>query len=83
MRIKLKARIKEQTIQDIPIYTDFIKLDAFLKFSNLAETGGMAKRLIEEGRVLVNGEVCDKRGKKLYPGDTVELGGSRLRIASE
>lgn len=83
MKIKIKAKIKEPVIEDIQIYTDFIKLDAFLKFSALADTGGMAKLLIEEGGVTVNGEVCTKRGKKLYPGDIVEVGGRRMKIAAD
>ncbi len=55
------------------IQTEFIKLDALLKFSALAETGGEAKILIQEGFVHVNGKVCTARGKKIYPGDTVFL----------
>ena len=42
----------------IEITTEFIKLDALLKFSGLADTGGEAKLLIQEGKVMVNGEVC-------------------------
>ena len=56
------------------IETEFIKLDSLLKYEGLAETGGEAKRLIQEGMVKVNGEVCTMRGKKLRPGDRVELG---------
>jgi ribosome-associated protein len=41
-----------------------------MKYSNAAESGGMAKIAIQEGEVLVNGEVCTMRGKKLYPGDS-------------
>lgn len=52
------------------IGTEFIKLEAALKFSNAVESGGMGKTVIQEGQVLVNGEVCTMRGKKLYPGDT-------------
>ena len=55
----------------INITTEFIKLDAFLKFAGVAGTGGEAKMLIAEGRIEVNGEVCTQRGKKLYPGDVV------------
>ena len=54
----------------IVIGTEFIKLEAALKFANAVESGGMAKTVIQEGFVLVNGEVCTMRGKKLYPGDT-------------
>ena len=59
----------------ISITTEFIKLDALLKFSNVVSTGGEAKTLIQEGEVSVNGEVCTMRGKKIRPGDRVEIGG--------
>ena len=58
-------------MEKIRINTDFIKLDALLKFAGLCETGGEAKELIQGGAVKVNGEVCTMRGKKLRPGDTV------------
>ena len=54
----------------IYIDTEFIKLQDAMKYANAAESGGMAKTAIQEGDVLVNGEVCTMRGKKLYPGDT-------------
>lgn len=57
------------------IGTEFIKLEAALKFANLVPSGGIAKEEIQEGNVKVNGEVCTMRGKKLYPGDTVEFMG--------
>ena len=59
----------------IPIETEFIKLEALLKFSGLAETGGHAKELILDGQVTVNGEVCTQRGKKLRKGDQAVLSG--------
>lgn len=65
----------------IEINTEFIKLDAFLKFSGMCETGGEAKLCIEDGLVKVNGEVCTMRGKKLRPGDTVELDGEFCEVA--
>jgi len=55
----------------VVIGTEFIKLEAVMKFANMVESGGMAKAEIQEGYVKVNGEVCTMRGKKLYPGDTV------------
>jgi ribosome-associated protein len=64
--------MKEQIIE---ITTEFIKLDALLKFANVTATGGEAKSVIQEGEVKVNGQVCTMRGKKLRPGDRVELGG--------
>ncbi len=51
----------------------FIKLEQFLKFGNIAETGGMAKLMIQDGIVEVNGEVCTMRGKKLYNNDVVSV----------
>ncbi len=60
-------------MEKIRINTEFIKLDAFLKFAGLCETGGEAKELIQGGAVKVNGEVCTMRGKKCRAGDTVEL----------
>ena len=54
---------------EIKIETEFIKLDALLKFANLVSSGGEAKIRIAEGEVLVNGEICTMRGKKMRPGD--------------
>ena len=64
----------------ILIHTDFIKLDAMLKFAGLVETGGEAKLLIQQGQVQVNGEVCTMRGKKLRGGDTVTLAGRTVAV---
>mgnify|MGYP001864079304 CR=1 FL=1 len=65
---------------EIKIDTEFIKLDALLKFANLVLSGGEAKIRIAEGEVLVNGEACTMRGKKLRPGDTVTLDGETVKI---
>ena len=65
---------------EIPISTELIKLEAFLKFAGAAETGGEAKNRIQNGDVLVDGEVCTMRGKKLVPGDVVEYDGQTLKI---
>lgn len=59
----------------IKITTEFIKLDALLKFAGAVGTGGEAKLAIQEGEVTVNGEICTVRGKKIRPGDRVEIGG--------
>ena len=66
--------------QEIAISTEFIKLEAFLKFAGAVSTGGEAKNLIQDSLVKVNGEICTMRGKKLHPGDTVELNGRRLTV---
>ena len=67
---------KKNNAQPVFIETEFIKLESFLKFAGAAETGGDAKNRIQNGEVLVDGEVCTMRGKKLYPGMAVELDGS-------
>lgn len=69
--------MKETTVT---ITTEFIKLDALLKFAGISETGGEAKQAIQDGEVRVNGEVCTMRGKKLRPGDKVELSGVRIVV---
>ena len=62
------------------IDTEFIRLQDLLKFSGMTETGGQAKYLIQEGYVLVNGEVCTMRGKKLVEGDRVTLDEKTLEV---
>jgi len=57
------------------IDTPYIKLDSFMKAVNAASSGGEAKFFITEGKVLVNGETELRRGRKLYPGDRMEVGG--------
>ena len=70
--------MQEQTIQ---ITTEYIKLDALLKFANVVMTGGEAKQAIQAGDVTVNAEVCLLRGRKIRTGDIVEVGGQvRLKV---
>lgn len=64
----------------IEIKTEFIRLDALLKFASAVESGGEAKLLIQDGQVRVNGEPCTMRGKKLYSGDTVSLDGNEYLV---
>ena len=70
-------------MEKIRINTEFIKLDALLKFAGLCETGGEAKELIQGGAVKVNGEVCTMRGKKLHPGDEVTFLQNTWRVTEE
>ncbi len=65
----------------IKINDEFIKLDSLLKFSGLAETGGEAKVLIQSGQVLVNGEVCTMRGKKMRDGDKAQYGDRIVEVS--
>ncbi len=66
--------------EEVKISTEFIKLDQFLKFCGLAETGGHAKEIILEGAVSVNGQLCVQRGKKLVPGDVVTVDEYRIVV---
>ena len=69
----IKAHIAKKDRKQIEIRTDFIRLDSFLKLCNVAETGGHAKFLVQDGEVKVNGEVTLSRGKKIHKGDEVEF----------
>lgn len=64
--------MKQETME-VTIQTEYIKLYSLLKFAGLCDTGGFAKELVQQGAVRVNGEVCTMRGKKIRPGDTVEV----------
>ena len=67
-------------MESIQITTEFIKLDALLKFAALVGTGGEAKMVIADGMVSVNGETCTMRGKKIHPGDTVRFADSEILV---
>ena len=81
MKVKIKARVKDA--EKIAVTTEYIKLDSLLKFANIAESGGMARALVDEGIVLVNGEICTQRGKKLRPGDRVTVDGNVFEVTAE
>lgn len=73
----------ETAPKEVAIRDEFIKLDSFLKFAGAVLSGGEAKELIQGGKVLVNGEVCTMRGKKMRPGDEAQLGGRIYRVTAE
>ena len=78
----MKVVVKKKNLNpDVPvlIQTEFIKLEAAMKLAH-AVSGGMAKTIIQNGDVLVNGEVCTMRGKKMYPGDTFTFMGTKYLI---
>ena len=64
----------------ITIRDDFIKLGQAMKLAGLVETGVEAKYEIEEGKVKVNGEPENRRGRKLYKGDTFSYKGSTVTV---
>lgn len=67
-------------METIEIKTEYIKLDALLKYAALVPSGGEAKTVVAAGEVRVNGEVCTMRGKKLRAGDVVEYDGQRILV---
>jgi ribosome-associated protein len=64
----------------VKITTEFIKLDQLLKFAGAVAIGSEAKELILDGQVMVNGEVCTMRGKKIRSGDTVTVNRQDISI---
>jgi ribosome-associated protein len=70
-------------MEKIAIKTEYIKLDALLKYAALLASGGEAKTAVAGGLVKVNGEVCTVRGKKLRPGDRVTFGGQTVEITAD
>ena len=62
-------------MKTIQIYSKFIKLDQLLKFAGIAESGSVAKAMILDEMVTVNGEDVTARGKKIVPGDQIQVEG--------
>ena len=60
-------------MEKVKIDTEYIQLQQFLKLINLVSSGGEAKEIITQGVIQVNGETEIRRGKKLYPGDKVNI----------
>ena len=77
--MKVTVKKKDNSIP-LTITTEFIKLQDAMKFANIVMSGGEAKTLIQEEQVLVNGEVCTMRGKKLRPGDRFEFMGQTYLV---
>ena len=78
--MKVVVKKKDNSIP-VSITTEYIKLQDAMKFANIVYSGGEAKTLIQEGEVLVNGEVCTMRGKKLYNGDRFTFNGETYLIS--
>lgn len=81
--MKIVAKAAKRRTETAKINTEFIRLDGFLKFKGIAETGGQAKQLIQDGKIKVNGEICTARGKKIRGGDTVSAFSTDYKIIYE
>jgi ribosome-associated protein len=67
-------------MREVPIREDAIKLGQFLKLADLVDYGSDVRPLVQDGQVLVNGEVETKRGRQLRKGDVVTLGNKQVRV---
>ena len=67
-------------VERVWIDTDYIRLQDLLKLSGVCSTGGMAKVVIQNGEVNVNGEVCTMRGKKMRAGDFAEFEDTKVEV---
>ena len=67
-------------METITIRDEFIKLGQALKLAGLVDSGVMAKEVILDGLVKVNGNVEIQRGKKLYPGDVFSFDGEDVEV---
>ena len=79
--MKVVVKKKDNAIP-VAITTEYIKLQDAMKLANATETGGEAKLMIQEGQILVNGEICQMRGKKLRPGDRFVCGSQTYQICT-
>jgi ribosome-associated protein len=62
-------------VKQIDISTEHITLGQFLKLADIIQTGGMAKWFLSEHKIYVNGELENRRGKKLISQDIVDIPG--------
>jgi ribosome-associated protein len=68
-------------MREIPIRDETIRLGQLLKLAGIADSGADAKELLAERTVRVNGELEERRGRQLRPGDVVEASGEQIRVA--
>ncbi len=59
--------------EQIAIITEFITMDKLLKFSGVADTGGQAFLMVEDGIIKLNGKLVTEKRKKVFPGDVVNI----------
>ncbi|PIQ24992.1 RNA-binding protein [bacterium (Candidatus Blackallbacteria) CG17_big_fil_post_rev_8_21_14_2_50_48_46] len=67
-------------MSECAIQTEVIELAQFLKLADLCQTGGEAKYAIQNGEVMLNGELETRRSKKLHPGDVVAYQGREVKV---
>ena len=68
-------------MREVAVRDDTIRLGQLLKLAGLADSGGEARLLVQDGAVSVNSEVEIRRGRQLHRGDSVTVGGETVRVA--
>jgi ribosome-associated protein len=61
--------------QEVKLHTDEITLGQLLKFADLVGSGGEVRAFLQEHRIRVNGQPENRRGRKLQPGDHIDIEG--------
>ncbi|MFI3312341.1 MAG: RNA-binding S4 domain-containing protein [Eubacteriales bacterium] len=77
MKVKISRKFEGNTVE---IHTETIKLQDFMKFADIFPSGGVAKMVIQDGAVTVNGEIELQRGKKLHNGDIIGYEGNFWKV---
>jgi S4 domain protein YaaA len=67
-------------IKKVKITTEYITLGQFLKFVSIIDNGAEAKFFLQENEVLIDGELDNRRGRKLRGGEIVEVLGQRFEV---
>jgi ribosome-associated protein len=70
------------SLLEIPIRDESIRLGQLLKLAGVVEDGAMARAVVENGEVLVDGAVCLRRGTQVRPGQTVEYAGESIQVVA-
>ena len=68
-------------MQEFKLTSEYIELVKLLKITGIAETGGHAKILVDEGEVLLNGNPEFRKKAKLRTGDVIEVMGEKIKLS--
>ena len=67
-------------MESLKIKTDYITLQQLLKIEDIISSGGEAKYFLSNNEVYVNGELENRRGRKLYPNDVIKVASKEFKI---
>lgn len=73
---------KKENIE-VKITTEYIELIALLKYVGIAESGGFAKQMVDDGAVKLNGQPESRKRAKIKPGDVVGIGSYLIHVSKE